>query len=241
MMHVRFLRLRLQPQTFREFAAIYEDRILAVLAGTDGCLGAALLTRARAQEEVVSLTVWRDRAAADAYDGEGRFARLLNQAEHLLAESAAPQVDDSPERDLAIEGYDAELVAPPHLRAVLAPGGFARTVSARVAPELSDAFDARYRAESKTALIDFPGLRAVLLLHRVGGSPATVGLSFWEGEEYAARYELSGRFEELARGLDDTLSPLYRWRRSLSPASASGTSSGSFVVDGYLVKLARPF
>lgn len=241
MMHTRFLRLHLQSRTLQELTAIYEDRVLPALAGTDGCLGAALLVHSRKPEDVVSLTVWRDRAAADAYDGEGRFARLLNLAEHLLAESAAAPADGFPERDLAVEGYDAELVAPPNLRAALAPGGFARTVSARVAPERSGAFDLRYRAEAATALVDFPGLRAVLLLHRVDASSVTVGLTLWDGEESAARYELSGRFEELAKGLSDTLSPLYRWRRSLSPASPDAGASGPFAVDGYLVKLARAF
>jgi heme-degrading monooxygenase HmoA len=225
----------------RDFSAIYEGRILKALAGTDGCLGAALLVHQREPEEVVSLTVWRDLSAAAAYDGDGRFARLLNQAEHLLEESAAAPVDAFPERDLAIEGYDAELIAPPHLRAVLAPGGFARTVSAHVAPDRSEEFDTRYRAEVATALVDFPGLRAVMLLHRVGAGAVTVGLSFWEGEESAARYELSGRFEELASGLNDTLSPLYRWRRSMSPDSLEGSSTGSFAVDGYLVTVAGTF
>lgn len=241
MMHTRFLRLHLQPGMLRELTAIYEDRILPALAGTDGCLGAALLVHSRKPEDVVSLTVWRDRAAADAYDGEGRFARLLNLAEHLLADSAAAPADGFPENDLALEGYDAELVASPNLRVALAPDGFGRTVTARVAPELSDVFDARYRAEMKTALVDFPGLRGVLLLHRVDFPSVTVGLSFWDGEESAARYELSGRFEELAKGLSGSLSPLYRWRRSLSPSSPDAATPGSFAVDGYLVKLARVF
>jgi heme-degrading monooxygenase HmoA len=241
MMHTRFVRLHLQPGTLLDLTAIYEDRILPALEGTDGCLGAALLVHSRKAEDVVSLTVWRDRAVADAYDEEGRFARLLNRAEHLLAESSAPPADGFPEGDLAVEHYDAELVAPPNLQAALAPGRFARMVSVRVAPESSGAFDLRYRAEAATALVDFPGLQAVLLLRRVDASSVTVGLTLWDGEESAARYEMSGRFEELAKGLSDTLSPLYRWRRSLLPTSPDAAASGSFAVDGYLVKLARMF
>jgi len=240
MLHTRFVRLRLQAGMLREFTSIYEDRILPTLAGTDGCLGAAMLVRSAEPEEVVSLTAWRDRAAADAYDGEGHFARLLNLAEPLLEESATGS-GAFPEDDVAVEGYDAELIAPLNLRRVLAPGGFARTVSAHVAPELSATFDRRYRAEAATALVDFPGLRAVLLLHRVDASSVTVGLSFWDGEESAARYEMSGRFEDLAKGLSDTLSGLYRWRRSLSPAGPDAAAAGSFAVDGYLVKIARSF
>ena len=240
MMHTRFLRFHLRPGVQPEFSAMYTDRILPALGAIDGCLGAALLVHALRQEEVVSLTVWRDREVAAAYDGEGRFARLLNLAEHLMSESDTDPTSAFPENDLAVEGYDTELISPPSLRASLAPGGFARTVSAHVAPELSDTFDERYREEARTAIVDFPGLRAVLLLHRVDVPAVTVGLSFWDGEESAARYELSGRFEELANGLSDTLSPLYRWRRSLSSGSP-GEAAGSFAVDGYLVKLARIF
>jgi len=241
MMHTRFLRFLLRPGVQAEFLALYADRILPGLGEIDGCLGAALLVHARRQEEVVSLTAWRDRATAAAYDQEGRFARLLNLAEHLLSESDAFPSGAFPENDLAVEGYDAELIFPPSLEAALAPGGFARTVSAHVAPERSETFDERYRKEARSAIVDFPGLRAVLLLHRVDVPAVTAGLSFWDGEEAAARYELSGRFEELANGLSDTLSPLYRWRRSLSSDSPGGSALGSFAVDGYLVKLARIF
>ena len=240
MMHARFLRFTLRPGMLPEFSAMYSDRILPALGATEGCLGAALLVNARRHEEIVSLTLWRDRAAAGAYDGEGRFARLLNLAENLLDER--PGAGGAfPENDLAVEGYDAELVAPPRLRAVLAQGGFARTVSAQVAPDRSDDFDRRYRSEAATALVDFPGLRAVLLLHRTDSRASTVGLSFWEGEESAARYELSGRFEGLAAGLGETLSPLYRWRRSMAADPSEGEAAGRLEVDGYLVKLARAF
>jgi heme-degrading monooxygenase HmoA len=241
MMHTRFLRFHLQPGMLPQFTAMYESRVFPVLAETEGCLGAALLVHSMRQEEAVSLTVWRGREDAAAYDREGRFARLLNLAESLLAETDADAGGAFPENDVAVEGYDAELVAPAKMWAVLGQGGFARTASAQVAPERSEAFDARYRAEAATALVDFPGLRAVLLLHRVDGRAVTVGLSFWDGEESAARYELSGRFEDLAKGLSDTLSPLYRWRRSLSPASPDAQDSRSFAVDGYHVKLARMF
>jgi heme-degrading monooxygenase HmoA len=241
MMHARFLRFALRPGVLPEFSAMYADRIFPALGGTEGCLGAALLVNARRQEEIASLTLWLDRTAAAAYDGEGRFARLLNLAEHLMEEGPEAAGGAFPEHDLAVEGYDAELLAPPHLRAVLAPGGFARTISAEVAPDRSDDFDRRYRAESATALVDFPGLRAVMLLHRTDARAITVGLSFWDGEESAARYELSGRFEGLAAGLGDTLSPLYRWRRSLAPDSPGGTATGRLEVDGYLVRRARAF
>ena len=239
MMHVRFLRLQLQPQASRDFTAIYEERVLPALRGTDGCLGAALLVHSLEPEQLVSLTVWRDRAAAEAYDGRGGFARLLNLAEHLLAESGVPGVDDFPERDLSIEGYDAELVAPPNLRGILAAGGFARTVSARVAPERVEEFDRLYRGEAATALVDFPGLRSVLLLHRSDAREQVVGLSLWDGEEWAARYELSGRFEELAEGVSGTLSPLYRWRRLTADAGEGAVEP--LAVEGYLVRVARAF
>jgi heme-degrading monooxygenase HmoA len=110
-----------------------------------------------------------------------------------------------------------------------------------VEPERLEEFDRRYRAESLEAL-DFPGLRSVLLLHRHGRPTEAVGLSFWDGEEAAARYELSGRFEGLAARLDDTLVPLHRWRAGLAGASGgAGWVAPTLEVAGYRVLFSRTF
>ena len=219
-MHARFVRFRLKPGAGAAFESLYAERILPALARTEGCVGVALLSRVRAEEELVSATFWRGRDGAEAYDRTGRFARLLNEAEPLLAGGEGPD-------DLSVEGFSAELLAPSSLSGALVAGSVARTATVRVAPGKTEEFDRRYRAEVAAALADFPGLFAVLLLHGVERPGHTVGLSLWRGEDAAARYDLSGRFEELSRDLSDTISPVARWRA----AWAAGDSPAGRVVD----------
>ncbi len=241
MMHVRFLRLLFRAGAVPEFVRIYDERILATLSATEGCLGAALLTRARRDEEVLSLTAWRGAGHAIAYDEGGSFARLLNLTEHLLDESPNGRATLAPEHDLAVESYDADLLPPTTLADALVPGRFARTVAVDLALEGADVFDRRYRAETSLAREDFPGLSAALLLRHTGQPSRVVGVGFWRGEEDAARYELSGRFDRLAESLGDTLSTSSGWLARFSSGPTPPPARAAFVVAGWFVRLARAF
>ncbi|KAA0256238.1 hypothetical protein FBQ97_21110 [Acidobacteria bacterium ACD] len=236
--HARLVRFGLKPGARAEFESLYASRILPALEGTAGFLGAALLSHLAAEEAIVSLTFWRERGAAEAYDRTGRFARLLNEAEALIAEEgeAGPVLPAG--GDVSVEGYAAELLVEARLAGALLPGCVARTVTLRVDPGMREEFDRRYRAEVATARQDFPGLVAVLLLHAVERPGLVVGLSVWRGEDDAARYDLSGRFQELGRDLSETLSPAARWRAAWS---AGGDTEGApdLEVDLYRVRLAR--
>jgi heme-degrading monooxygenase HmoA len=150
--------------------------------------------------------------------------------------------DDDPGApdDLQVEGYTAELLVPDQLRSAIAVGLYARTAEARVESGHLEEFDRRYRAEVGIAQSSFDGLGAVLLLHGVPHPERFIGLSVWDSEEAAARYELSGRFEELQERLADTLSPVYRWRASLA-AGDSGEATLGFRVEGHRILVARFF
>lgn len=228
------VRFGLRPGARGAFESLYDSRIVPALQGTEGCLGAALLSGAAAEEALVSVTFWREREAAEAYDRTGRFARLLNEAEPLMAEEG-PSGDD-----VSVEGYTAELLVAESLAGALLPGSVARTLTARVDPGMREEFDRRYRAEVASARADFPGLVAVVLLHAVERPGLVVGLSVWRGEDDAARYDLSGRFQGLGRDLAGTLSPASRWRAAWT---AGGEAEGSpeLAVDLYRVRLATSF
>lgn len=243
-MHARLVRFRLGTGASSGFGTLYEGRILPALRATEGCLGAALLARVGREEELISLTLWNARRHAQAYDASGRFARLLNEAEHFLSEGDGPDAAAgglSREDDLSVAGYAAELLVPADLGAALVAGSFARTVTASVARDRIEEFDRRYRAEVTTALADFPGLFAVLLLHGADKPGATVGLSFWHGEDAAARYDLSGRFEDLASNLRETLSPVSRWRSAWVAGEGPHGAAADLEVDLYQVRSASVF
>jgi heme-degrading monooxygenase HmoA len=235
-MIARFLRFSVREGALTPFVDLYGSRIVQVLSGIDGCLGAAVLHSVRHERQLISITFWAGSGEAAAYDQEGRFGRLLNEADAYMAGS-----DDEPDaEDLQVEGYSAELLIPADLSSALVVGRYARTAEARVEAEHLDEFDRRYRAETGISQNSFPGLRAVLLLHGSAQRERTIGLSVWENEEAAARYELSGRFEELEARLAETLSPVYRWRASLVSGDAGGSARG-FRVEGFRILLARIF
>jgi heme-degrading monooxygenase HmoA len=236
-MIARFLRFGVRDGALTPFVELYGDRILGVLAGIDGCLGAAVLHSARRERQLISVTFWEGPEQAAAYDREGRFGRLLNEADALMA---GGDEDLGAPDDLQVEGYTAELLAPDRLSSALAVGLYARTAEARVESSHLEEFDRRYRSEVGIAQSSFAGLKAVLLLHGIPHPERSIGLSVWDNEEAAARYELSGRFEELEERLAETLSPVYRWRASLV-AGDSGEMTGGFRVEGHRILVARVF
>ena len=241
-MYARFVSLRLVPGAAPAFVDLYRDRIAPTLAATPGCLAAVALAQTLREHEIVSLTLWRSGEDADAYDREGRFGRLLNETERLFPAPSGTDALGGLEEDLVVEGYSGALLLPGSLAEALREARFARTIAVQIEPSRSGEFDRRYRADVLTAAGAVPGLCSVFLLHGQDRPNRAVGLSFWESEDLAARYELSGRFDELAEHLGETLSPLYRWRAAVA-GGEGGTPPGAapFEVAGYRVLYARLF
>jgi len=245
-MYARFVSLRLVPGAAPAFVELYRDRIAPTLAATPGCLAAVALAHSLHDREILSLTFWRSGDDADAYDREGRFGRLLNETERLFPPPSGTAELGGLEEDLVVEGYAGTLLLPAELAGALREVRFARTIAVQVEPKRTEEFDRRYRADVLAAAGDLPGLRSVFLLHGQDRPNRAVGLSFWESEDLAARYELSGRFEALAEHLGETLSPLYRWRAAVANGSAGGPDgepavAAPFEVAGYRVLFTRLF
>ena len=241
-MYARFVSLRLVPGAAPAFVELYRDRIAPTLAATPGCLAAVALAQTLREQEIVSLTLWRAGGDADAYDREGRFGRLLNETEHLFPAPSGSGELGGLEEDLAVEGYAGELLLPGALDEAFGEARFARTIAVQVEPSRIGEFDRRYRADVLATAGHVPGLRSVLLLHGQDRPHRAMGVSFWEREDLAARYELSGRFDELADHLGDTLSPLYRWRSTVA-GTEGGAPPGAalFEIAGYRVLYCRVF
>lgn len=245
-MYARFVSLRLVPGAAPAFVELYRDRIAPTLAVTPGCLAAVALAHSLHEREILSLTLWRSGGDADAYDREGRFGRLLNETERLFPAPSGSAELGGLEEDLVVEGYSGALLLPGELADALREVRFARTIAVQVEPSRAEEFDRRYRADVLAASGDVPGLRSVFLLHGQDRPNRAVGLSFWESEDLAARYELSGRFETLAEHLGETLSPLYRWRAAVAGGPAGGPDgeppvAAPFEVAGYRILFVRLF
>ncbi len=112
--YVRILSVRLKPGKTEEFARLYTTEILPVLHQVDGCRYAFLTEGVEERNEVLSVTIWDRKEAADVYEATGLFRKLTRKVQHTFSElyqwklsvekRSAVQVTSS--EDLTVSGYN---------------------------------------------------------------------------------------------------------------------------------------
>ena len=113
-LYIRILAISLQPGKEEEFARLYNAEILPVLQETNGCRYAFLTEGKEDRNEVLSITIWESKQAADLYEASGLFARLTERVQHTFTElfqwkmaaERSPGVTISTSDDLRVRGYD---------------------------------------------------------------------------------------------------------------------------------------
>lgn len=113
-LYVRILSVKLQPGKREEFTRLYNAEILPVLSKVSGCRFVFLTEAVEERNEVISLTVWDTREAADVYEASGLFRKLTRKVQHTFSElyqwkmavekRSSSQVTTT--EDLHIRGYD---------------------------------------------------------------------------------------------------------------------------------------
>src|SRR5262245_16886631 len=84
-MYLRIVQLRVREGQEAAFARFYEERVIPLLAATEGCLYAGLLAPWRGDAHQ-SLTIWASPAHAAAYAGRGLYHQLLAESAPMLAD-----------------------------------------------------------------------------------------------------------------------------------------------------------
>jgi len=84
-LYVRLLSIKLQPGKREEFVKIYNSEILPALGTVKDCRYAFLTEGIGDESGVVSLTIWNNKEAADAYESGGLFAGLMDKIRHTLS------------------------------------------------------------------------------------------------------------------------------------------------------------
>jgi len=110
---IRILSVKLQPGKTEEFAKIYHTQILPVLRSVQGCRYAFLTEGVEERNEVISLTIWNSKEAADVYESSGLFKKLTRKVQHTFSElyqwkMAAERRSDvqvTTTEDLNVKGY----------------------------------------------------------------------------------------------------------------------------------------
>ena len=110
---IRILSVKLQPGKTEEFARIYQTEILPVLRSVQGCRYAFLTEGVEERNEVISLTIWDSKDAADIYESSGLFRKLTRKVRHTFSElyqwkmaaERRSNVQVTTTEDLDVKGY----------------------------------------------------------------------------------------------------------------------------------------
>lgn len=237
-MFLRIVRLQVRPAEESRFTRFYEERVIPALGGTEGCLYAGLLAPWRGEAHQ-SLTIWDSEESARRYEEKGLYARLLAEAAPFLSESTTWHVRlatdpletaDPGRREIPATGYNVEQQAESGAVDAGEHSSFVRIVSLRVDPDHLSEFVEIYRNKVMPALREVTGCRGVFLAEGAHDPNGVLSLTFWNREEDAVRYELSGLSEQLTARLRGTISPVYDWRLTLG---GSGSGGSGLAVSSY--------
>ncbi len=240
-MFLRIVRLQVRPAEEARFTRFYAERVIPALDAIAGCLYAGLLAPWRGDAHQ-SLTIWDSEESARRYEESGLYGRLLAEAAPFLAESTAWHVrlatdpletSDPARREIPATGYNVEAQ---ESRGAMDGGDkstFVRIVSLRVDPDHLDEFAAIYRDKVIPALREVAGCRGVFLAEGAHDPNGVLSITFWNREEDAVRYEMSGVSDQLTAQLRGTISPVYDWRLTLGAAGDSGSGASGLAVTSY--------
>jgi heme-degrading monooxygenase HmoA len=112
-LYIRILSVKVQSGKTEEFAKIYQSEILPVLRNVQGCRYAFLTEGVEERNEVISLTIWDSKEAADVYESSGLFRKLTRKVQHTFSElfqwkmaaERRSNVQVTTTEDLSVKGY----------------------------------------------------------------------------------------------------------------------------------------
>ncbi len=109
---MRIVSLRHKKGMLAEYKELYESEIMPALLATHGCRYACLSMPTTDGSESISVTIWNNRADADAYERQGTFGKLLDKIKHTLSDlsqlrmdSAGTMLPSTTSEDMAVEGF----------------------------------------------------------------------------------------------------------------------------------------
>lgn len=240
-MFMRFLRLKVREEWLGELQRYYTERVVPALAGTPGCLYVSLLQPSVPGGECLSVTLWRSREDAEAYDRQGTFRELLAGSLKYLAAAGVPPPPGDPTKTAQLETYDV-------MESEGGPGeGASASLHVRIVNlDIRDGKGGElaeiYRKEISPAVLAAPGCLGAFLVEGAGRPNRALSITLWRRDEDAVRYEIGGTFDKLTTRLQDVLSGYYLWKHSFS-AQAEGTplTGGDLRVDRYSLVVGQTF
>lgn len=218
----------------REFREFYERRVMTVLAETDGCMHAALLEGCDRTDDWLSATFWKSYEHSEDYEESGLPGQLVDESAELIEHPREWKLElsqdrgveyESAMRALEVEGYSIEDVGG-RVDPRSGPQAYThvRIVSVKADPAKIEEFKQRWEQVVIPALGEIKGCRFTFLSEGIRDRHHMLSVSIWDSQQAALKYEVSGKFQDLHRRLQDTLAHDYEWKSALGRSTGSGAS-----------------
>ena len=242
-MFIRFVKLKVKPESIEAFERFYEFRLAPFLLEEPGCIFARLIQSDSSSSEFLSFTLWQSHADAEAYESSGHFDEILEENEPFLEDTTEWKIQLSEDNTLE---YKPVKEKPTVQGMPLAAGGdqsdpteeigsdmYVRIVSARVRADGFQGLKKLYDDFFIPQLLATTGCHGLYLIGS-DESDDILSITIWETKSYADLYESSGKFSEFLEMAAPYLSSLYQWKMSLDSEKQSTTqTSDDLSVAGY--------
>ena|SRR2546423_4050381 len=83
-MFARLVFCKFSPDRIKEVRKIYHGEITPVIRKQKGNLGVSLLEPTDKSSDFISITQWKSRADADAYESSGTYKKMLSKVENFF-------------------------------------------------------------------------------------------------------------------------------------------------------------
>ena len=244
-MFMRFVQLKVLPESIEAFERFYEFRIAPFLLDEPGCIFARLIQSDASSNKFLSFTLWKSHAEAEAYESSGHFDEILKENEPFLEDTTEWKIQLSEDNTLE---YKPVKEKPTIQGMPLAAGEdqsdpseeigadmYVRIVSARVREDGFQGLKKMYDDFFIPQLLSTTGCHGLYLIGS-DDSDEILSITIWETKSYADVYEASGKFSKFVEMAAPYLSSLYQWKMSLNSEKQTTTkTSDDLSIEGYHV------
>jgi quinol monooxygenase YgiN len=251
-MYMRLVQAVMKPGALPQVKELYEKEIIPMLQSTEGCLHISLLQSDSHPEECVSLTLWRQKRHADAYESGGLFQKFVADVAPYSGGAAEFTLHLGPDLKLqydpvaeppVIKAFDL----PIHSASAILPRDskksiFLRIVTPQIREGMEEDFKNIYTTQILPHLRSAPGCLHAHLVENVKQTNQLISLTIWHNRQDAENYERSGLFSELTKKVEPCFTEIYQLKQQLGKQTASHTiTSEELSVEGYKVVVGRNF
>lgn len=251
-MYMRLVHAKYKPEELSQIQKLYDDKFIPRLQQTEGCLGVCLIISDLHLNEGISMTLWKTKEHAEAYEKSGVYRELLDKIRPHLSDTSEWKVQLS--KDLTLEyqpvpeepviktyvaAAEMEREMPPRDKSHLM---YVRIVSVGIQPGKMEEFKQIYTNEILPVLKNLEGCGFAFMTENVEEKDVALCVTIWDSKQDAEAYESMGLFQMLKSKVEHTFSGLYQWKMALEKEfGGQVVTSKDFKVDTYSVVTGKSF